>query len=788
MEIGLTTSDAKKLLSEHGLNEINTEKKNSPIKLFLSQFPTFINIILAVAAIVTLFISHYIDGIFILTVIVLNGVLGFIQEYRAEKSLEKLKSYSTPDVRVIRDGKETEVLATQIVPGDIVILSEGTRIPADGIMLTSHHLEIDEAILTGESLPVIKKQNEEVFQGTLVTKGRGTIKVTKTGLKTRFGQIAASLATIETEKTPLQKQINTLGKALALIALLLASLIIPVGFFQGLDLLTIFLTSATIGIAAIPEGLPAVITIALAIGTNRMAKQHAIARKMSAIETLGAISYLLVDKTGTLTQNKMQVKKVWTQDEKNIPKLMQAAVLGNTASLAPKGDGKSYDILGDSTDGALLLWVKTSDNPIETTIQNGKVIDEYVFDTKTKTVTTVWEHAKKNHVFVRGAPEAILANSTLSEENRQRIEQEFEVYAKEGLRVIAFGTKIDSPHTKKDRASLESDLTFLGFVGMYDPPRHEVSKAIALARNAGIQTIMVTGDNELTALAIAQEIGLIKESEEVITGSDLEAMTDGELSDKITKIRVFARTKPEDKLRITTVLENKGYIVGVTGDGVNDSLALKKAAVGMAMGESGTDVAKEASDIILADDNFATIVKAVEEGRTIYQNIAKSVMYLLSGNLSLITLVLIAVWVGLPIPLIPTQILWINLVTDGLPALALASDPTTPNALKQTPRDPKEHILNKKRLTFIGILGIGATIVLLGVYALSLTAFPETVSRTILFNVLVFTHVGIAFFVRGQSLLRINPFLLATVILTIILQGIVTFTPLFQNVFELSLN
>jgi len=784
MEQGLTTEEAKKRLSTIGLNTIEASSQFSWVKLLLSQFPTIINAILLFAAVFSLIVGHLIDGFFILAVIVLNGLFGFSQEYRAEKSLEKLKSYTTAHARVIRNGKEIEIKATEIVPGDIIILSEGDRIQADGTLLESHHLEVDEAILTGESLPVIKKKDDQVFRGTLVTKGRARLLVKDTGMQTRFGQIAQSLASITNEKTPLQKQLASLGKILSFIAIGLALLIVPIGIFQGDEIISLVLTAVSIGVAAIPEGLPAVITIALAIGTNRMAKKRAIARKMPAIETLGAVSYLLVDKTGTLTQNVMRVKEVFVTNPTYQNQFLKACLLGNTATLAKKGDGQNFDVIGDRTDGALLLYA-TNLTQGKNILDDGKIIDEYVFDSETKTVTTVFEEDTKRYIYVRGAPEALLKDSTLSSEETSQLENMIDTYAAQGYRVIAFGSKEEQHKGDLARDHLESKLTFLGIVGIYDPPRPEVKEALAKATSAGITTIMVTGDNELTALAIGKEIGLISDQEDVINGSDLEKMADDDLKEALKTARIFARTKPEDKLRIATLLQSMGFVVGVSGDGVNDALALKKADVGLSMGQSGTDVAKEASDIVLSDDNFATIINAVSEGRTMYNNIVKAITYLLSGNISELLLVLSAAAIGIPAPLLPTQILWINLVTDGLPALALASDNQTPDVLSQKPRNPKEKILNKHRSIVIGSIGIVLTVILLSLYVILLQHVSEVLARTVIFNGLIFSHLCIAVILRSQSLFRINKFLLLTVLLTITLQIIITITPFFQEIFEI---
>lgn len=789
MEQGLTTREAEEKLQQFGKNEIQTQGKVSSVKIFLSQFPTFLNGILALAGVFSIVIHDVLDGVFIFTILLVNGIVGFIQEYRAEKALEKLKDFLTPLARVIRDGKEIQIATINIVPGDIVKLFEGERIPADGILISEKYIEIDESILTGESLPVEKKQNDNVLTGTLVIKGRGRLMVKTIGMQTVFGKIAQTLESIEIDQTPLQKRLDFLGKVLSATACIIAILIIPIGLIQGKLLIPLILLAVSIAIAAIPESLPAIITIALGIGTNRMAKKHAIVRKMPSVETLGAVQIILTDKTGTLTQNAMVVKKCNVETGVKKEDMLRACILGNTASLIEKTDGKeTWEVVGDKTDGALLLWAKEQKENTASLIQSGKIVDEYVFDPTTKTITTVWQHtlAKELHVFVRGAPEEILANCKTTKEKKDSITRAFNAYATEGFRVIGFATK--TIQTRMNRRDLEKDLTFLGFVGIYDPPRSEAKQAIAAAKRAGIQPVMVTGDNELTALAIAKEIGLIEENEDVMTGVVMQKLSDEELGKLLPKTRVFARVRPEDKLRLVDLYKKQGFVVGVTGDGVNDALALKRADVGIAMGETGTDVAKEAADIVLTDDNFATIVHAVEEGRKIYDNILKAITYLLSGNLAELSLVFFGTLFGLPQPLLPTQILWINLVTDGLPALALAGDTKDKDLLNNKPRDPKSQILSRDRLIFIAVVGFGLSFSLLLLYKILLGSFSETLSRTITFNVLVFSHAFIALAVRKGSFFRPNKFLILTFIGTFLLQIAITTIPFFQDIFHLGLN
>ncbi len=783
MQDGLTTAQAQENLIKYGKNIITSSTTTSAIKIFLSQFATVINAILLVAAIFSFVIHSILDASFIIAIIILNACLGFLQEYKAEKALEKLKAYTSPTARVIRGGKEHEVPASQVVPEDIVILSEGSRIPADGTVQNVVNLEVDEAILTGESLAVAKEAGNEAYLGTLVTKGKAHLLVTKTGMQTKFGKIADTLTTISEEKTPLQKDFDHLGKLLSVIAILVGLMIIPIGIYHHVAFIPLALVAASIGIAAIPEGLPAVITIAFAVGTHRMARQNAIVRKMAAVETLGSIQVVLVDKTGTITQNAMRVKNHWLKNSSDLTWLLKSCILGNTASLIDKAEGDP-EIVGDQTDGALLLWATKHEH--FKNIPTGEVLDEFVFDTQTKTITTLWKQDDREYVFVRGAPESIVAQSKLSQKEKDELTKHYEASAKQGLRVIGFAMKQEKHLNTKSREHLEQELTFLGFISLYDPPRPEIAEALAKAHTAGIQVCMVTGDNEFTALAIAKEVGLITKDEDVVTGAELEKLSDEELSAILLQTRVFARTRPEQKLRIATLLQRQGLVVGVTGDGVNDALALKKANVGVSMGKTGTDVAKEASDIVLADDNFATLIKAVEEGRMAYKNIVNAILYLLSGNLAEISLVLFATLFNLPFPLLPTQILWINLVTDSLPAIALATGSHDASVLRHKPRDPKARLLTFNRTLVIFIVGLSLAEFLILMFAFLLQTQPEPQARTAVFNGLIYLHLLMVIVLGWHSIKRGNIFMIATILLIALLQVVITYIPFFQNLFKLA--
>lgn len=789
MEQGITSEQAQHYLKKYGKNKITSSQRKTTLVLFLSQFPTVINGILFVAAIFSFVITDRIDALFIFLILLINGILGFIQEYRAEKALEKLSTYMKPISRVFRDGKEHLIPTEEIVPEDIVIISEGDRIPADGRILSEHSIEIDESLLTGESLPITKNKSDEVLKGTLVTQGKGKMRVEKIGMQTRLGSIAHTLSTLEMDQTPLQKKIDGLSKFISISAIGWSLLIIPIGLAHGDQLFPLTLLAVSIAIAAIPEGLPAVITIALAIGTNRMAKRNAIVRKMPAIETLGSVQVILVDKTGTLTQNKMKVKKWWTTTPHGLKYMIPASMLANTATIVEKEGASNnlsgFDVVGDKTDGALLLWARAQKKYAPSLEELTKPLEEYAFDPKTQTISAVLRQDGQTHVFVRGAPEAILEDSIASESEKETIRLQVDTFAKEGLRVIGFGYKTDKHDGIPNRKHAEHNLHFAGIIGIYDPPREAAHHAVEQAREAGIHIVMVTGDNELTALTIAKEVGLVEKDEDVLTGQELQKLTDDELDHIIGNVNIFARSEPEDKLRLVEAFKRNGYVVGVTGDGVNDSLALKRADVGIAMGQSGTDVAKEAADIILTDDNFVTLVGAIEEGRNIYNNILKSITYLLSGNLAQILFIFIAALFGLPIPLFPTDILWINLIADGLPALALAADTKDPTVLQSQPRNQNSPILTRDRLLFITFLGALSAFSLLITFQLLLQVHTVSFSRTVIFNLLVVLRLMIAFLVRGNMAFSFNKTLILFVLIALLAQVMINIVPLFRIVFQL---
>jgi len=763
---GLTTKHAEKLREQYDLNEIKETRKFTLLQSFLNQFNNFLILLLIFAGFISWFLGEKLDSVFIFIVVVMNSFFGVYQEFKAEKALSALKNLTVTKIRVVRDGQEQEIDSRNLVPGDIIYLEEGTKIPADAQLLKSWHLEVNEASLTGESLPIIKHETDEehnkIYMGTTVTKGRAYAQVLKTGEATQFGQIAKNLSLIKEEPTPLQKKLESFTKQIGILGILASLTVFALSFIRYKTLLESFIFAVSLAVAAVPEGLPAVMTITLAIGVERMAKKKAIIRKLNAIETLGSITLVATDKTGTLTTNQMSVKKIWV-DEKmydiNSPPhfsnhpfslLLLNSMLCSTASLIYQVDHGRFDVIGDPTEGALLLLAqKVGLDP--TLVKNEwQILDEESFNSQTKRMTVVVDKINQEKpnllttavanrdIFTKGAPESILSicdkilmgkkEISLDDFKKTSIEKEFQKLAKKGFRLLAFAYKNiqrsqkteDRNQTTEDRRQISdnlssdlsdlrslssdvSEMTFLGFVAIHDPPRPEVIEAVEKARAAGIKTIMITGDNELTAEAVGIETGIIKEGEDIITGAQIDQYSDGELLKILAKTKIFARTSPQHKYRLIKLFQQQKEIVAVTGDGVNDALALKQADVGVAMGITGTDVARETADMIITDDNFASIISAIDQGRNIFNQIKNAIKYLLACNLGEVIYILLAVSVNLPV-LTALQILYINLVTDGLPAISLAFAPAEAEVMKQPPRKSLT-ILEKIDFKYVFILG-----------------------------------------------------------------------------------
>jgi len=721
---GLTSKEASERLKIFGYNTIGIEKGVSALKIFFSQFTDFIVLVLIAALVVSMLLGEFIDALAIFIIVILNSILGFVQEYKAEKALIALKKLATPKAEVLRNGKHKLIDSLDLVIGDIIFLEEGSSVPSDGRIIWQSNLKTQEAALTGESLSVEKTELpidevnltlgdriNMVYQGTTVDFGHGMAVIVATGLNTELGKIALLVKEAEREPTPLQKRLDSLGKKIVYGILGLCATIFVIGLLRGIEPILIFLTSVSLAVAAIPEGLPAVVTIALSLGVQRMVKRNALVRKLPSVETLGSTTIICSDKTGTLTQNKMEVIAVATLDE--ITYLDRPVIMDDTVKLTLRIGSVANNIyIRAHSSGRLIKDLERdgigSGDPMEISIVNvaiktksfeghhGRVIlvDEQPFSSERKMMTTAFRVNGHIDVFSKGAPDilltkcktAIVSDSVkqLDDNIKARIHSLNEELAKKAYRVIACAYKNIDKYSGNEK-DLEEGLTFTGLIVFYDPPRPEVYGAVEKCRMAGIEPVIITGDHAITAEAIGREVGILKEGDRCLSGVELDKMTDNELNEELYKVKVFARVNPEHKLRIVRAFKKRGEIVAVTGDGVNDAPAITEADIGIAMGIKGTDVTKEASDLILLDDNFATIESAIEEGRRIYDNIAKFIHYLISCNIGEVFVMFFATMFGLPLPLLPVQILWVNLITDGLPALALGVEPPEPDIINRKP-------------------------------------------------------------------------------------------------------
>ncbi|MGM8206275.1 calcium-transporting P-type ATPase, PMR1-type (plasmid) [Clostridium perfringens] len=819
---GLSSTEALRRLEKYGKNKLETKKKKTLFKQFLSQLKDVMIYILIIAAIISAFLGEISDALIILLVIIINAVIGVIQESKAEKALDALKELSTPKALVKRDGSLKEILSEDIVPGDIVIIDAGRYIPGDLRLIDTANLKIEESAFTGESVPSEKDasflpdkeipigdQNNMAFMSTLATYGRGVGVVVSTGMNTEIGKIAKMIEQEENDETPLQKKLSELGKILGFLAVGICILIFIISFFQGRDLLEMFLTSISLAVAAIPEGLPAIVAIVLALGVQRMVKKNAIIRKLPAVETLGSVSIICSDKTGTLTQNKMTVTTVYTNDsyikesEFNLNDiesklLVDCMVLCNDATYSEKSQ------TGDPTEIALL------ESPFKLNILKEKLekefkrIDEIPFDSDRKLMTTVnLVDDKKARVFTKGALDSILSicnkisiNGKLldfTKEYKAKVLENSNIMSDKALRVLAFAYKdISKENIVLD--SLEKDLVFIGMVGMIDPPRLEVKDSIKLCKSAGITPVMITGDHKNTAFAIANELGIAEDISQAITGHEIDRFKEEEFNEKIINYRVFARVSPEHKVKIVKAFKSHGNIVSMTGDGVNDAPSLKAADIGVAMGITGTDVSKGASDMILTDDNFSTIVSAVEEGRKIYLNIKKSIVFLLSCNLGEILTLFTAILLNWNSPLQPIHILWVNLITDSFPALALGVDKTKEDVMNNPPRNPKESIFiksDKIQLIINGVLIGGIT---LFAFKLGERLYADSLihAQTMAFVVLSVSQLFLSLSLRSNTKSAFslgifsNKYLVYSILLGIFLQVIIISISFIANIFKVT--
>ena len=782
---GLTTAQVSQSLTKYGLNIITEQKKKSIFVKFFEQFNNFLTMLLIGAAILSFLLGETLDGGLIIGIVILNGLFGLYQEAKAEESLAMLKKMTVTKVRVIRDEKEIEIDSKYLVPGDLVYLEEGIKVPADGIVTKSINMEINESALTGESFPVVKIEKEDVFSGTIVAKGRGYITITKIGDKTKFGQIAHNLSTIVDGTTPLQKKLADLTKFIGIGGIVLSVIVFLVSLFEGTGYFPAFLLSVSLAVAVVPEGLPAVMTITLAIGMKKMAGKKAIVRKLSAIEALGSITLIATDKTGTLTTNKMQVKETFADKGKAEELLVLNGILCSTASLVYIHDHGSWDVLGDPTEGALLFLAQEKGLDIEETRKKWQLIDEKPFDSVTKMMTVVVKNGKNEPkiIFSKGAPESILnvcdkimvgnKEAKMSDGERKKIKKQVNEWASKGLRVLAFS----------------KSKTFLGMVAIHDAPRPEVREAILKAKRAGIKVVMITGDNEKTAEAIGVSSGLMSEGDEILTGHQIEEYSDDELLRILPRVKIFARTNPFQKHRIVSLYQKLGEIVAVTGDGVNDAIALKQADVGVAMGLVGTDVARETADMVITDDNFATIITAVEEGRNIINSIKNAIKYLLACNVSEAVALLIGLILGLPTLFYPIQLLYINLVTDGLPALMLSFSPKDSGLMSITPE--KEMVLLKsKDQSYIGAVGLlGAILVVVSYFMFKDQKLGGTAAFSILTIIQSFVFIDLWLSHRHihENIRHLfMPLFIFAFILPLILQYIILSHPFSASIFKVS--
>lgn len=817
-DAGLTNDEAKKRLAQYGPNEI---RESHPVRwyhILLSQFKNIMVIILMLAAGVSLAVGEHIDAAAIGVIVIINAVVGFIQEYKAEKAVDALKKMTAPHAIVLREGKILKIAARELVPGDVIVLEEGSFIPADARLLKSAQLQSIEASLTGESAPVQKSiepiENYDsigdltnmVFMGTVISQGHGQAVVTRTGMETEFGKIAKMVQSEDKSATPLQLQLDKLTKLLAVIVLSLVGVLFLTSVLVGRDLLEMFMLSISLAVSVIPEGLPAIITLTLAIGVQQMAKENAIIRKLPAAETLGSTSVICSDKTGTLTQNQMTVQKLWVdEDERAVsglgykPKgdiegessealslLLKAASLCNNAKLV-ENKGR-WEVLGDPTEACLLtLAYKGGIDPQKLEKKEPRQ-NELVFDSERKRMSTV----NNNTLLTKGAPDTVLSVCThayyhgkvfkLTDKMKANIMKVNDSWAKEAFRVLAFAYK----PMPKDTEPKEDKMIFVGLVGMMDPPRREVKEAIEICRSANINVVMITGDHALTAQAVGEQIGLYQKGDRIITGAELEQMSDAELQKVVDKIRIYARVNPKHKVKVLKALQSKRHIVAMTGDGVNDAPALKSANIGVAMGITGTDVAQESSEMILTDDNFATIVKSIERGRSIYRNIKKFIRYSLSGNFDEVLFIFIVFLLGFPIPFLPLQILWINLLTDSFPGIALGLDPKDDDVMSLKPRDPKSSIW-RELLLFSMLAGMLSTVASLVLYFTHINTINIEKLRTMIVSLTVISKLFLAFSVRyeDQHLFTHffqNKFLLGAVGLCLGLQIFAIYNPWMQEV------
>lgn len=851
---GLDSSEVKNRLNKFGYNQMLEKQAEPWWKRLLAQFQDFMVLVLLAATLISAFLGEYADAITILAIVIINAFLGFIQEYRAEQSMQALKQLAAPTARVIRNGMIQQVTARDLVPGDIMVIEAGDKLAADARLVDVHSLEIEEAALTGESLPVRKIADKSygenvplgdrknmVYAGTTATRGRGIAVVCATGMSTEVGHIADLIQEAEEEDTPLEKRLEHLGRLLVWGCLAICLIVVATGIVRGEPLLLMLMSGISLAVAAIPEGLPAIVTVALALGVQRMIKRNAIVRKLPAVETLGCTTVICSDKTGTLTQNAMTVRKIYAggnefdvtgtgyeikgefllkkqefdyRKDKSLQQCLITGVLCNNSAIKQNNvaitglwrrkNGSGWSVEGDPTEGALIVAGAKAGMWRADLEKHQSRVAEIPFESERRRMTVIYRSSEDNYsLYTKGAPDTILELCRYYYNGQSEVPLTPDVLAKimsandtmtsQALRVLAVAYRKVSPaETVNVNESCERELVFAGLVGMIDPPREEAKKAIARCRQAGIKTVMITGDHRNTAIAIAKELNMFKDEYcRAITGSELDGLNDDEFYKIVNDVTVYARVSPTHKLRIVRALKQKGHVVAMTGDGVNDAPAIKEADIGVAMGITGTDVSKEASSMVLLDDNFATIVGAVEEGRGIYDNIRKFIRYLLSCNIGEVLTMFIAALVGMPLPLLPVQILWINLVTDGLPAMALGVDPIDTDVMNRPPRHPNESVFSRglsRKIVSRGIqIGLSTVFVFATVYYLR---DDLALARSMAFCTLVFCQLFHVFDCRSEmmSIFRLglftNRYLVVAVCCSVTMQLAVIYTPFLREIFE----
>lgn len=836
---GLSNEETKKRLQKFGPNQLPEKKRVSPLILLINQFSSFIVWTLIAAAIIAGFLGEWIDATAIGVIVVLNGILGFFQEFQADKSLAALRKMATLSSKVIRNGELQTLPSEKIVPGDLVLIEAGDRIPADGRIIQSIELSTQEAALTGESMPIRKiaellekpdlaigDRKNMGFLGTVAVSGKAYMIVTETGLQTELGKIASLLQEGKEEQTPLQIRLEELGHRLVWICLGIVALVFVLGFFRGKPFIENLLISVSLAVAAIPEGLPAIVTIALSIGVRKMARRNALVRRLPSVETLGCTTVICTDKTGTLTQNEMMVRSIWVngsfvdvigvgynpdgdfkfkdvkinlQDNPELIMALKIGTLCNSAELHQNAE-KAWSIAGDPTEGALLTVAGKAKLFKQDLEQKNPILGEIPFDSERKRMSMARKTEEGPMLFIKGATDIILAHTEsillngkvepLTDERKKSILDANAHLASQALRVLAVGYR-PLLQDSKINSSLEDKIILVGLIAMMDPPRPEVKKSIETCRKAGITTVMITGDHKETAVAVAKELNLMKEGALAVTGAELEQMDDQSLTDKVRNIAIYARTSAAHKLRIVRAWKSQGEIVAMTGDGVNDAPAIKEADIGVAMGITGTDVTKEASDMVILDDNFSSIVNAVEEGRGIYDNIIKFVNYLMSSNIAELLVIFIGMLVGFRDPLgnpfvslSAVQLLWLNLVTDGFPALALGLDPVDPTAMNRPPRKSSDSILPLRFAVQLFLTGFVIAIGTLIACHFGLRQSAE-LAQTMAFTTLVVLELVRVQMVRSQYHMSIfsNPYIILALASSFLLQLIVIYTPFLQTVF-----